>query len=54
MNRYALAISALLFAAVTSATVNIDVTAQTAAHKVGTIRRRQRVGGLLNYYERAA
>ena len=23
-----------------------------ATHKVGTIRRRQRVGGLLNYYER--
>ena len=25
-----------------------------ATHKVGTIRRRQRLGGLLNYYERAA
>jgi hypothetical protein len=27
---------------------------RVATHKAGTIRRRQRLGGLLNYYERAA
>jgi putative transposase len=27
---------------------------RVAAHTVGTIRRRPRLGGLLNYYERAA